>query len=73
MMVVLVNEGNELEIGEPAPLFDSDHDTGAAGLTNYDVSADGQRFIMLRGVGRPREIRVILNWLDELKREVPSS
>ena len=36
----------------------------------YDVSADGQRFMMVR-VERPNEqINVVLNWFTELERLV---
>jgi eukaryotic-like serine/threonine-protein kinase len=38
--------------------------------TNYDVSADGQRFVMLKeeDEARPNQVlRVVLNWTDELK------
>ena len=46
----------------------------------YDVSHDGQRFIGLAsandgqrpGKGLEPQIRVVLNWVEELKRLVPS-
>ena len=40
----------------------------------YDVSADGQRFLMVKELEQatsPTPINVVLNWLDELKRRVP--
>ena len=33
---------------------------------NYDVTADGQRFVMVDPA--PSEIHVVLNWFEELKR-----
>lgn len=43
---------------------------------NYDVSADGQRFLMLQEVQQKEapiaEIHVVLNWAEELKRLVPA-
>ena len=43
---------------------------------NYDVSPDGQRFLMLKPVEQkrsgPTEINVVLNWTEELKRLVPT-
>jgi hypothetical protein len=38
----------------------------------FDVAADGKRFLMIRDNDeRPRlEIRVVVNWLEELKRKV---
>jgi serine/threonine-protein kinase len=50
---------------------------GGAGRT-YDVSLDGQRFLMIKsGVGSeqgdtPPSIVVVQNWLEELKRLAPS-
>jgi serine/threonine-protein kinase len=39
---------------------------------NYDVSADGRRFLVLRGEEEGRaDVRVVLNWTEELKRLVP--
>ena len=41
-------------------------------LAQFDVSADGQKFLMLRMDAPPElEPRVIVNWFDELKRLVP--
>jgi len=39
--------------------------------SNYDVTADGQRFLMIRDSHTesfPRQINVVLNWPEELKR-----
>ena len=42
---------------------------------NYDISPDGQRFLMMNMKGpdgtRPK-INVVLNWFEELKRLVPT-
>jgi serine/threonine-protein kinase len=39
---------------------------------SYDVTSDGRRFLMAREAvtGRSREIRIVLNWFDELKQRV---
>jgi Tol biopolymer transport system component len=44
----------------------------------YDVSPDGQRFLMLKATGRPEtnaptSITVVQNWFEELKRLVPTN
>jgi hypothetical protein len=43
---------------------------------DYDVSPDGQRFLMLKPVEHsataPTEINVVQNWFEELKRRVPT-
>jgi hypothetical protein len=38
----------------------------------YDVSPDGQRFLMLKqGEQVPGQVTVVQNWFQELKRPVP--
>ena len=42
--------------------------------SRFDVSADGQRFLVIREIEQPDEsvqIRVVLNWTDELVARVP--
>jgi hypothetical protein len=44
----------------------------------YDISPDGQRFLMLKQsslpdrTSAPRSITVVQNWFEELKRLVPT-
>ena len=41
---------------------------------NYDVTADGQRFVMVKPSEQElaaTQINVVLNWFEELKRRVP--
>ena len=40
--------------------------------TNYDISPDGQHFIMVSEPHRPRSIRRAANWFDELRRLAPT-
>jgi hypothetical protein len=62
-------------------MFDDPYrpDTGGArgAVANYDISPDGKRFVMVEepqeaSASGPARIHVILNWLDELKRRVPT-
>jgi hypothetical protein len=39
---------------------------GPTNFRNYDISPDGQRFLMMR-VAPVRSVNVVLNWFDELK------
>ncbi len=41
-------------------------------VQNYDVSPDGQRFLMIKDHTQPAQIHVIRNWFEELKRLVPT-
>jgi Tol biopolymer transport system component len=49
--------------------------SGPAGARNYDVSPDGQRFLVTKYVGVDQSPPIILveNWLEELKRLVPTN
>ena len=65
--------------GRPTPL-PIDGAQAVANGTNYDITPDGKRFIVVMPVGesngaakRPRaQINVVLNWLEELKQRVPT-
>jgi Tol biopolymer transport system component len=49
---------------------------GRVGNANYDVSPDGQRFLFVKANaenGAPDEVRVVLNWAEELKQLTPAS
>jgi eukaryotic-like serine/threonine-protein kinase len=65
--------------GKPTLLFQGQYYVAPTGSprAQYDVTADGKRFLMLAAVastdiagGRPRFV-VVQNWLDELKRPSP--
>jgi eukaryotic-like serine/threonine-protein kinase len=72
VMAVDVTFGEVVQIGKPTPLFEIP--TGAGQRTfvssEYDVSADGKRFIIsipVQAVGAP--ITVVMNWLQALKQQ----
>jgi hypothetical protein len=71
-MVVDIQVSPAFSVGRPRFLFEGNFAEGpfAAG---YDVSPDGQRFLLARGRSKPGggEVNVILNWFEELKRSVP--
>jgi serine/threonine-protein kinase len=76
--VAIATEGGFVA-GKPRQLFEGNYITTLAGWVraNYDVSPDGQRFLMLKRVDqgreRPAQINVVLNWSEELKRLVPAN
>jgi serine/threonine-protein kinase len=77
MMAVAIVTEPELSVGTPSLLFEGRFlGTGSVHLRrNYDVSPDGQRFLMIQREQDlvPTEIVVILNWFEELKRLVPTN
>ncbi len=60
--------------GAPHMLFEGQYLLTPSSLPNYDVSPDGQRFLMLKPTEQeaaPTQINVVLNWFEELKKKVP--
>jgi Tol biopolymer transport system component len=65
IMTAPVTPGAQLEAGTPVPLF------RVEGVTNFDVVADGSRFLVSTPSDGNREsqVRVIVNWPATLKRD----
>jgi hypothetical protein len=55
----------------PAKVFDARYST-VLPARSYDVSADGQRFLMLKENATPPSLIVVEHWFEELKARVPS-
>ncbi len=71
MMVVGFKTEPTFTAGSPELLFTGRYTTSLA-VTNYDISPDGQRFLMIKeDEGQPARINVVLYWFEELKRLVP--
>jgi eukaryotic-like serine/threonine-protein kinase len=73
LMAVTVSSGNGVTIGKPKLLFENRAILPATVGTNYDVSADGQRFLVvmqdLRASGS-RPLQVVTGWFAELQARV---
>ena len=62
MMSAAVHLQPLLSVQKAVELFDHKFERGAA-VAGYDVSPDGQSFVMTRAEGEnPTEIRVVINW-----------
>jgi len=76
MMAVDIATQSGLAAGKPRVLFEGRYERSPATSPNYDVSLDGQRFLMLKlseqESAAPKQINVVLNWFEELKRRVPA-
>jgi hypothetical protein len=69
--------GTTWNAGTPTTLLEARYVTGGTLLRNYDVSPDGQRFLMVKAPGTgasaaPPAIIVVQHWDEELKRLVPA-
>jgi len=77
MMVVSVTTFPEFGASAPRQLWEGDYSDGSGAScgmpgvssSNYDVTADGQHFLMVRDDYRfgAKQIVVVLNWAEELK------
>ena len=75
MMAVDIATQPSFTAGKPRVLFEGRYVPSPATSPNYDVSPDGQRFLMLKPneqeASAPTQINVVLNWFEELKQKVP--
>jgi serine/threonine protein kinase/Tol biopolymer transport system component len=74
MIAVEITTQPSFSAGKPKVLFAGHYQPSAILNANYDVSSDGQRFLMLKPGGQDQaatQINVVLNWFEELKRRVP--
>lgn len=73
MMSVSTQTAPSFRAGEPETLFEQPFQLDQWGKANYDVSLDGERFLMVRTTPSTTTcLPVIVNWFDELKRLVPT-
>jgi hypothetical protein len=76
MMAVDIATQPSFAAGKPRMLFEGKYTPTAATFPYYDVSPDGQRFLMLKPVesqaSAPTQMNVVLNWFEELKQKVPT-
>jgi Tol biopolymer transport system component len=75
MMAVEITTQPTFTAGSPRLLFEGRYEFSPNGVAGYDVSLDGQRFLMVQPVEPEQpatQINVVLNWFEELKRRVPS-
>ena len=75
MMAVEVTTQPTFRAGTPTLLFEGQyHNDFNWSPPNYDVTPDGQRFLMIQPGEKEEatQINVVLNWFEELKRLVPT-
>jgi eukaryotic-like serine/threonine-protein kinase len=76
MMAVDIATQPGFAAGKPRMLFQGPYSPTPLTSPNYDVSHDGQRFLMLKPSEQaqlaPAQINVVLNWFEELKQKVPA-
>ena len=77
MMAVEITTEPSFSAGTPLLLFEGSYRCTAGFTVVYDVTPDGQRFLMIKterpGLGEQAQIHVVENWFEELKRVVPTN
>jgi serine/threonine-protein kinase len=72
MMSVAVETQPGFKAGTPRVLFKN---AGYLAFGNYDVAKDSQHFLLVKEketAASPKELNIILNWSEELKRHAPA-
>jgi len=76
MIVAAVETKPGFAAGKPKLLFEGHYETSIYPYEpNYDVSPDGQRFLMIKASEQESaatQLNVVLNWSDELRRLAPA-
>jgi serine/threonine-protein kinase len=72
-MVVAVNLQPEFKAETPRPLFEGTY--VQVGGASYDVTADGQRFLLLQRAAQSpvTHLNIVLNWFEEVKKKLAQS
>ncbi len=76
MMAVDIVTQPELLPGRPRVLFEGTYDIAPPYGRGYDISRDGQRFVLTmpsESDAAPTQLHIVLNWFEELKRLVPTN
>jgi serine/threonine-protein kinase len=72
LRVAVEASGATWNAGASMKLLDGRYYTGIGSGRAYDVSPDGQRFLMVKEQASAAQINVVVNWFEELKRLVPT-
>ena len=74
MMVVTIETNPTLQVGTPRLLFEGSYARPLylPSPALYDVTPDGQRFVMVQEKRVVNRLQVVVNWFEELKRLVPT-
>ncbi len=72
LVAVSVSSGSSFSAGSATRLFEHPGLIGGTEYPPYDISADGQRFILAEWVGAGADapepsIRVVMNWFEEFR------
>ena len=75
MMAVVIQTQPTFSAAKPDMLFEGNYWKWST-APNYDITPDGQRFVMIKEsqpVAAITHVSVVLNWFEELKQRVPTN
>ncbi len=74
LMAVPLQTRPTLSAGRPDPVLQQQYPVGESAGPNYDISADGQRFLMIKDddSAQPTQLVLVENWFEELQARVPT-
>ncbi len=75
LMQVEITEGDDFNWSTPVPVLDLTPyawNAGPRDSRSFDISVDGERFLMVRESNAANRLMVVLNWFSELERLVPT-
>ncbi len=74
VMAVPIETHPEFKAETPSTLIEGRYEVGEFHIfRNYDIKSDGKRFVMTqRGQQSTRQLNLVLNWFEELKRLFPT-
>ena len=76
IMVVSIQTEPTFKAETPRLLFEGSFELSSPNFRDWDISPDGQRFVMLQTDDQEQlsstQLTVVLNWFEELKRLVPT-
>jgi Tol biopolymer transport system component len=75
LMLVEIEGHTELVLGKPRHLFSGRFSSGINNHPNFSITPDGKAFILVALEERepPRQLALVVNWYEELKRLVPTN
>jgi serine/threonine-protein kinase len=74
MMAVRIETEPQFRAGKPTVLFAGNFHLPDSTFPQYDVTPDGERFVMIQDTESfPTRIEVVLNWHEELRARVPAN
>lgn len=71
-MVVAVQTKPSFSVGPPKLLFEGRYGDPVGIVTSYDVSPDGNSFLMVQSSSRSTNMHIVLDWAYELEQLVPA-